>query len=305
MGLIDLHTHSNASDGILSPVELVIHALARGVTTLAISDHYTCAGITAAQKAGQELGVRVISAIELGDDDNIHLLGYNFDPQSELLNGQLQRSKNSYIEMIRNIVERLRTKHELAITFDEVVALAGSLNAVGKTHVRKWLLANDQADLLRSAFYKDPDLFDTKPIFRLDHGLNLLKQVGAKVVLAHPCTIKTNPITLGDTAMHLMRQEGMPLDEALSQPILKKPTHTEVEEIITSFVGKGLDGLEVYYPLHSRKDMDFLLGLAGKHNLIVTGGSDFHGGINHPGCEIGVGYGETSVPESVLGGILG
>lgn len=249
----DLHTHSTASDGQHTPYELAELVKRRGTEVWALTDHDSVKGVEEARAAGEALGLRVIQGVELSADDylNLHILGYNFSASAlqNWLDG-LQGGRNDRKYRIRDF---LRTKG-FEIPLDEVDEEAKG-GSVGRPHFAMVMLRHGMVTTRKEAFdrYLDTPEFQeiekgTKPSAR--ECVELLKAAGGKVSLAHPYQIVLNGETL--------------------------------DELVRRLKGYGLDAIECYYPIHTTEQTEEYLRLAEKHNLYVTGGSDFHGEKRKP-----------------------
>jgi predicted metal-dependent phosphoesterase TrpH len=263
--LIDLHTHSTASDGLLSPRELVAAAARRGVTTLALTDHDTVSGLAAAGEAGAQLGVEVIPGVELGSDvarREVHLLGYYVDPSSGPLLAALAGLAARRRDRMAEMVDRLNGLG-VSVTLDEVQELAGS-GSVGRPHLARALVARGAATDVADAFDRylaagRPAYVRRQP-FSPEEAVALVRAAGGVPVLAHP-------LTTGDPAAVIERL----------RPV-------------------GLVGLEVYYGEYDEATRRSLGALADRHDLLATGGSDYHG----EGFKAGRDLGGAAVPATCL-----
>ncbi len=259
MGICDFHVHSTASDGRLSPTELVNEAASSGLEGFAIADHDTLAGVPEAFERASELGLFYIPAVELSVDlhsgGSAHLLGY-FPGVTigELLDQstELQRALAGVIRgrNTRNpgIVENLRGLG-FSITMEDVEEEAGD-SVVGRPHIAAVMVKKGFASSSAEVF--DRYLGSGKPAYvereRIGdyRAISILRQSGGLPVLAHPMYIQT---------------EGV----------------TGLEALICSLADAGLSGLEAYYPQQGIEITALLERTAGKRRLLLTGGSDFHG----------------------------
>lgn len=241
---VDLHTHTTASDGLLSPAELVTHALEVGLAGIAVTDHDTTNGLSAALAAGIATGLEVVPGVEISswyDGIEVHLLGYFVDPASAELEQKLASRREDREARAREIVERLR-RLDVHIDYEDVVRAAGK-GAVGRPHVAAALVTRGWVRDKQEAF--DRYLADgrpaavPKPVFQLAEAIALLDSMGAVPVVAHP-------------------------------GLLKRP------ELLPEMVALGLEGIEVFYPKHLPSEQRDLLAFAEAHDLVPTGGSDFH-----------------------------
>lgn len=272
MSGIDLHTHSTASDGTLSPAELVRQAKKQGVEALALTDHDTIAGNAEAMAAGEREGVEIIAGCELSVEYKpgfMHILGL-FVPQSpgRLLDGMRflndrRKSRNT------RVVEKLQSLG-LDVTYEEILEIADG-GTVGRPHLARALMNKGYVDSIDEAFAvylgKNGKAYLPKEKFTPEKAIELLASEGATVVLAHP-------YSLGLSTAALERE-------------LKK-----LKEL-------GLEGLECFYPLHDASQTRNFTALAEKLGLLVTGGSDFHG-ENKPEIRLGMTANGKGVPYALL-----
>jgi predicted metal-dependent phosphoesterase TrpH len=243
----DLHIHTTASDGVLTPEEIIDMAVEISLKGIAISDHDTVAGLGRARQYldTTSYSLDFIPAIELNTDageDEVHILGYFIDPENVALNQRLQEIRNSRYHRAEQMVSRLQ-ELGLNITFEQVQALAqGEL--IARPHIARVLVNNKYATTIRDAFDKyigrGRPGYVPRYKFLPDEAIELIKNAGGIAVLAHPGLIK---------------------DE------------NKVIEIINT----GIEGLEVFYPEHSPEQIEELLEFARRHRLLITGGSDYHG----------------------------
>lgn len=244
---IDLHTHTTASDGLLPPERVVQLAKEAGVTVLAIADHDTTDALDAAMAAGSELGVEVIPAVEINTDvdvqTEVHVLGYFIDHRQGWLQEFLARLRDGRINRAAKMVEKLNGLG-IPVQFERVRAIAGT-GAVGRPHVARALV---EAGAVRS----------TEEAFE--------KYIGR----TGPAYVERLKVTPEEAVRVILKATGV--------PVLAHPGWGVREEMIPPLVEAGLQGLEVYYPDHTPAMVTRYLELAERYDLVVTGGTDFHGG---------------------------
>ncbi len=272
MARIDLHLHTRFSDGSLTPVEVVDLAHQAGVTAMAITDHDIVDGIPHALEAAAPLGIEVIPGVEISsrfNEQELHVLGYFFDWQDSTFRDHLAQQRRS--RQIRNprTIERLNALG-LEVTEEEVNAKAGS-DSIGRPHVAQVLVDKGYVQDTREAFDR------------------YLKE-GAPAYV---------PRTLSDT-----REVIAWIRDAGGVPVLAHPTWTRCQgeplyRLCACLKEAGLLGLEVFYSSHDRRQTSRFLELAKRLDLLVTGGSDFHGATN-PGIQVGRGKGNLKVPDTLL-----
>lgn len=268
---IDLHTHSNFSDGTLTPTELVTLAKGKKITALALTDHDTMAGVEEAVLAGEMLGVEIIPGIEISvlhDKVEYHILGYWADPRNSVLAEALAKLQGARSERNNRILQKL---NELGIpATNEELERVSEQGQTGRPHIAKLLVRYGVVKTITQAFddflKKGAVAYVSRFAFTAIEAVTLIRQAGGLAVLAHP--------TQND------------------------PEFTRLPSVLADLVPAGLDGLEVYYPTHSHKMKKKLRALAAQHNLLLTGGSDYHGDIR-PGTTL-AGGGNIFVPLELL-----
>ncbi len=272
---IDLHTHTNRSDGTLSPGELVGLAKASGVSVLAVTDHDTISGCEAAVRHGEKIGVNVISGVELSiayslsGNGHLHLLGLFIDPQNEALNAALTKLSEAREERGTEILEKL-AKINMPVPKEELKAVVNG-GSVGRPHIVSLLL---KKGYIRSAYQgytqllgKGGAAYVSKEKLELEPAINLIHRAGGLAILAHPISLMfANYPRLGDE--------------------------------ILKFREMGLDGVEVYYSSHDHYFTRWLFDFCRQYNLQMSGGSDFHGSVK-PDILLGRGRGNLRIPYQV------
>jgi predicted metal-dependent phosphoesterase TrpH len=246
---VDLHTHSTASDGTLSP-EGVIEAAERcGLTALALTDHDTIDGVPAARAAGERAGIRVIAGVELSafqGEHEIHLLALHVT-HLEALEKRLRELQASRYTRAQKIVEKLNAL-EIPITLEEVLKQSNG-GAVGRPHIARALIARGAVHDFRDAFVKylgnSGSAFVPKEHLSIEDAIAIAHEAGALAIWAHP----------GDGG----RRERL-------EPL----------------VAAGLDGLEIRHPSHSAEDVKRFQALTDFFKLVPSGGSDWHGAPDGP-----------------------
>lgn len=248
-GLVDLHTHSTASDGAFAPADVVAHAARAKLSALALTDHDTVAGVAAARAAGESLGVRIIAGVELSAIDGereIHILGLLL-VRPEVIEGELAAFRDTRLTRAEQMVARLNAL-AVPVTMAAVLDEAGE-GAVGRPHVARAIVRGGWVRDQREAF--DRFLGAGRPAFVEKHRLlvgdaiRLVHDAGGIAVVAHP------------------GGEG---------------TRARLEPL----VALGLDGVEVRHPGHSGEDSARLGALADHFGLVPSGGSDWHGALEGP-----------------------
>ena len=241
---IDLHLHSTASDGTLSPTELVRAALGMGLTTIALTDHDTTGGIREALDAARGSNLTVIPGVEISTDvpgaNELHILGYHVDPQHAQLEARLSALRHARVDRARRTLACL-AQAGCPLSWDHLVELSQG-DVIGRPHIAQALVDAGHIDTVHNAF----------------------RYYLAKGRSAYVDRYKLTP----HEAIEIIFAAG-------GIPVLAHPRH--VLSHIPSLVRAGLAGLEAFYPTYPEPEQTFLVNLARKHDLIVTGGSDFHG----------------------------
>ena len=272
MSRIDLHLHTTHSDGSLPPSEVLKLAKKASVTALAITDHDITSGLPEAMSVGQELGIEVIPGVEISSFDGrseLHILGYCLDWKDPVLNERLGTLRASRHRRNPLIIERLRAAG-LDVTYEEVRELAGT-ESVGRPHIAQLLMKKKYVSSAKEAF--DRYLAEGKAAYVArelpppDEAIRWIREARGVAVLAHPTWIKDG-----------------------GQGLLG---------CVTALKEAGLDGVEVHYSTHSKSQTSGYLELAMRLDLLVTGGSDFHG-ITKPDIEVGYGRGDLKVHPRLL-----
>lgn len=246
---IDLHTHSTASDGTLPPEQVVEAAAQCGLKALALTDHDTIGGIPAAREAGERLGIRIITGVELSafqDGHEVHVLALHLS-QLDTLHKRLEDLRASRFSRAEKIVEKLNALG-IPITLDEVL-LQSNGGAVGRPHVARALIARGVVHDFRDAFMRylggNGSAFVPKDKLSIEDAIAIAHDAGALAIWAHP----------GDGG----RREKL-------EPL----------------VAAGLDGVEIRHPSHSGEDIKRLQALNDFFGLVPSGGSDWHGATEGP-----------------------
>lgn len=272
--MIDLHTHSTASDGTLSPEALVDLAVEKGLAAIALTDHDTLEGVPAALARGVARGLQVVPGVELSahwdGGGHMHILGYYLRLDDSRLQERLGWLRARRRERALRIVVKLQALG-IDISFAGVEKAAGG-DSIGRPHVARALMEAGAVGSLGEAFgrflSRGRPGYERKEELSAEEAIRLLKSAGGAAVLAHPATLK--------------------LDSA------------GLARCVDELKGCGLDGIEAFWSGHSAAQMASYEDLARKMSLLVTGGSDFHGD-NKPEIKLGTGRkNNLRVPDSLL-----
>lgn len=267
---IDLHTHSNRSDGTDTPTELVENAKAVGLDVVALTDHDATVGWDEAQSAADRVGIRLVPGIEIStalEGVSIHLLGYGFDPTYPPLVAELDRVLGGRDSRLPRMLERL-AEHGIDITLDDVVAQSGSAAASGRPHVADAMVAKGyiahRDEAFRGWLNTGGRAFVDRYAAPLFEALDLVHQAGGVTVVAHPWSRDSRAVLDHDT--------------------------------IAKLAAVGLRGLEVDHNDHDAEARAELRGIARELDLVVTGSSDYHGTGKGPEFSLGC---NTTAPEEL------
>jgi predicted metal-dependent phosphoesterase TrpH len=245
MKFADLHLHTNFSDGTYSPEELVAQAARHGLAAIALTDHDTVEGCERAAVACGSRNIEFVPGAELTAEQNgneLHILGYQLDTQHPQLLSELAIFQSVRQERIREMVARLN-EHDIPLTADAVFALA-NCRAPGRPHVARALVKAGLCGSLDEAFerFLKKNRPAWVPKFKMSaaRAIELIHLAGGVAVMAHPGLNRT-------------------------------------DEVIPAMVEAGLDGIECFHTKHSTATAEHYLAIAGRFELLITGGSDCHG----------------------------
>lgn len=259
---IDLHIHSNCSDGAYAPVEIVERAATVGLSAIALADHDSVSGIDLALTAAQKHGIELIPAIELSVKyqqwKDVHLLGYGIDYTNPAFTASLdefrQRRKNRNAEILEKINAKLAIEAKEPISVEEVLAYAA--DTIGRPHIARAMLKRGYVNNIEDAFQRYLIPCNVPKLYwPIADAINHIKEIGGVPVLAHPTSITND--------------------------------RTQLTNIVQELAKAGLEGIEVYNNMAQPEEMEFLRRRAAENNLLTTAGSDFHG--IEQGLEIGRG----------------
>ncbi len=277
-GKIDLHIHSNASDGSLAPQQILQLAIETGLSAFAITDHDTVSGTLSLLHHGVPETIEFLSGVEIStafppsfsQAGSMHLLGYGFNATNPELTDIFTRQQSARTARNPMIVDRLNHLG-IGISLEDIIDTFQK-EAIGRPHIADYLVRRGFAHSIDDAF--DRFLGKGKPAyvdkFRVSvaDAIQRIHAAGGIAVLAHPVVIQS--------------QLENPMETLLS--VLKE---------------MGLRGIEAYYPGQTDEQTREFIRLADQFDLLVTGGSDFHGAIN-PEIRMGSGRGDLHVPYSVF-----
>ena len=272
MDYIDLHCHSNASDGSLSPTELVKLAHSLGLQAVALTDHDTLGGLQEAMLASRTIDIELIPGVEISAEfphGTMHILGYFVWDGRDSLSTSLDRLQKARAERNPRMVDSLN-ELGFTISLEDVAKFSGG-GQIGRPHMAQALLEKGYVSSFHEAF--DRYLAKGKPAyvekFRFSpaDAVTMIRKAGAVPGLAHPFTLDLEP--------------------------------PDLESVVFDLKGSGLEAIEVYSPEHTNEQVEIYQKIARQFDLAVTGGTDFHGAIN-PEIHLGSGRGNFRVPYTLL-----
>jgi predicted metal-dependent phosphoesterase TrpH len=265
--LIELQSHSTVSDGQLVPSEVVAEAAKAGVTTLALTDHDAIAGVGEAQKAAAELGVELVPAIEMSCvheyAEDLHICGYWVDVGK--IAPACERAQHERVTRAGEIIEKLRS-HGFDLHLEDAVREAGDALSIGRPHIARAAGATgDLGPFFEEYLVPGAKAFVPRRWPTAEQAIALIREAGGIAVIAHPYWDISAP--------------------------------HEVDDLIRSL---NADGVETYYPTHTKEQTEHLLELCTELDLVPTASSDYHGPTHKTFAKFGAydtyGLGEPQVP---------
>jgi predicted metal-dependent phosphoesterase TrpH len=277
MRYIDLHVHSTASDGSYTPAEVVALAVKQDLAAFALTDHDTVDGILEAQEAALAMEntnkkIEVIPGTELSVDyksRDIHILGLFIDPGNLLFRQALETARVKRDERNIKMADNLN-KAGIDITVEKMREADGK-SVLTRAHFAKFMVAHGYVKSTKDAFTRflnsDSPYYVPREYLSPEEAIELIHSAGGLAILAHPLLYKYN--------------------------------HLQVEELVKYLAERNIDGLEAIYSSNTGFDEGRMRHLANKYNLLITGGSDFHGALK-PDLKIGVGKGNLKIPYTIV-----
>jgi predicted metal-dependent phosphoesterase TrpH len=270
--MIDLHTHSTASDGSCTPERLIEIALGAGLSALALTDHDTLDGLPRARARAKGTGLRFIPGVEIEieiEKGEFHLLGIGLTGDIGPLAEALSRVQESRRGRNLRIVEKMQAGG-IPITMEEVAEIAGG-EIVSRAHFARVLVRKKIVGSIDAAFKrligKGMPYYEPRACLLLNEATSLIRRAGGIAVIAHP-------VSLG-----------------IHGPALR--------ECVSASRDQGVGGIEAWHPNHSVKESRRLERLALSLGMSVTGGSDFHG-EHIPSRRLGLSSGGREIPDRFL-----
>lgn len=272
MKRVDLHVHSNKSDGTYTPSELVDYALEKGLCAFALTDHDTTDGLKEALSYAADKPIEVIPGIEFSTEyegKDVHVLGLYIHYEEPAFQAKLQSFVDARIERNKKMCRNLQ-EAGIDITYEKLCE--ESLGAViTRSHYAAYLLNHGYVKSRADAFSQ----------YVGDHCKYFVPR---------------EKVTPSQAVDIILKAKGVPI---LAHPPLYHMGKDRLDTLVCRLKADGLVGIEAIYSTYSNQEERDMFRLAKKYDLLPSGGSDFHGG-NKPGLDLAVGYGKLFVPESIL-----
>ncbi len=266
-GYADLHLHTTYSDGVFTPEQLLKKVTDVGISAISITDHDSVDGYIQAEKYLDRYHVQLIPGIELSCIENgkeIHLLGYNIDPDNKILKTHLQEFRNGRYKRAEQILKKLKNLQR-PVNFSLVLEKAGEA-PITRPHIAMAMTEMGYTTNLKEAFVlylgDDKPAYVSKANFSIERGIKLINQSGGLAVLAHPAR--------------------------MIQP-----------DTLYKLIKSGLDGIEIIHPTHDIQTQRYYQSIASQYWLLETGGSDFHGNREYDEENLGKFVVPLSTVESI------
>lgn len=272
MGIVDLHVHSNKSDGSFTPSELVDYAVEKGLRAFALTDHDTTEGLDEAIAAAKGKEIEVIPGIEFSTEyegKDIHIVGLYIDYKSKIFSGQIQAFVDSRTLRNRKMCANLQSAG-IDISYEKLLAAFPDA-VITRAHYAKYLLDHGAVNSMPEAF--DKYLGDHTRYF-----------------------VPREKVTPMQAVKLILDAGGIPV---LAHPTLYHMSDKRLELLLYRLKEAGLAAMECIYSTYTPSEERQMKKLADKYGLLPSGGSDFHG-TTKPKLDLAVGYGNLMVPEEIL-----
>lgn len=278
MRAIDLHTHTSKSDGSYTPAELVDYAVEKNLAAVAITDHDSIEGLDEAVAHAASLrerglpSVEVVPGIEFStkyENQDVHIVGLYISYTKKVFKNALCGFVDSRVNRNIKMCENLQGAG-IDITYEKLQDMYPEA-VITRAHYASYLLENGYVKNRQDAFAK----------YLGDHTKYFVPR---------------EKVTPSQAVELILKADGIPV---LAHPPLYHMGNDRLETLVSFLKADGLMGIEVFYSTYSNQDMRDMRRLADKYDLLVSGGSDFHG-ANKPGLDLGRGYGKLYIPEDVL-----
>lgn len=270
--IIDLHVHSNASDGTFTPTQLVAEAKKAGLSAFALTDHDTTDGVAEAAMAAEKAGIELVPGVELSTEyegKEIHVLGLYIDITNEALQKHMANFRDSRDNRNVYMLEKLRSEG-FDITLEALEAMFPDA-VITRAHVARYLLDKGYIPDIKTAFSE-----------YIGEGCR--------------CYVGRPKVTPMDAVDYIIEAGGTPV---LAHPVVYHMDRPQLKKMIAEMKAHGLVGMEAIYSENTAADEQDFKSLARAEDLLITGGSDFHG-ENKPDIRLGKGRGRLYVPYACL-----
>lgn len=265
--LIDMHTHTNASDGEYDADTLIEMAKDKGITTLGITDHDTLLGVQGIKK--EHSNIEVVPGIEISVKvpiGRMHVLGYDLDIWNENLNKKMEELHNRSLYSVAGVICQLKKDYGIVLDTEDILSILNKKTNIGRPDIARVLVDKGITGTVREAFDKYlieayEKVRDVAKGISKKECIELIKNANGLAVIAHPHSLELSP--------------------------------SELDTFIEELVSYGLDGIEVYHSNHNEEMVDEYLRLAEKYDLLISGGSDYHGPVVKP--DVGLGTGKDNI----------
>ncbi len=270
---IDLHIHSSCSDGSFSPTDLAAEAKKSGVSAVALTDHDSVGGIAEMTGAGVKIGLEIVPGVELSTEygtEEVHVVGLFIDSENPALLRQLQAFRDNRDNRNLKMIDKLREEAGFDITAEEIYRRNPGA-VIARPHIARYLVETGQAKDVQSVFD------------------NYIAQ-------GKSCYVERYKISPFEAVKLLHNANGLAI---LAHPCLYKMSREELLELVRQMKEVGLDGIEALYSRNQGSDEKDFRKIANEFDLLLSGGSDFHG-ASKPDIHIGTGKGDLCVPYELL-----
>lgn len=266
--IIDLHTHTNYSDGDLSPNELIRLAIEKRVGILGITDHDTLDGIKQIDKTNSlivDSGIQIIDGVELSakvSKGRMHILGYDIDINNVNINKEMEKIKDNSINSVLSIMEQIKRDYGIVFGYSDIKELVNSNHNLGRPDLAKLCVKYGYASSIQDAFNK-------------------------YLIEAYNKTRSTSKgLSYQECIELILQSKGIPI---LAHPKSLELPEKEFLILLKEMINSGLKGIEVYHSSHTEEEIKYYLEIANKYDLLISGGSDYHGKTIKPDIELGTG----------------
>ena len=266
--IIDLHTHTNYSDGDLSPYELIRLAIEKRVGILGITDHDTLDGIKQIDKTNSlivDSGIQIIDGVELSakvSKGRMHILGYDIDINNVNINKEMEKIKDNSINSVLSIMEQIKRDYGIVFGYSDIKELVNSNHNLGRPDLAKLCVKYGYASSIQDAFNK-------------------------YLIEAYNKTRSTSKgLSYQECIELILQSKGIPI---LAHPKSLELSEKEFLILLKEMINSGLKGIEVYHSSHTEEEIKYYLEIANKYDLLISGGSDYHGKTIKPDIELGTG----------------